>query len=411
MSAGADGAFAMTISYRWRVVAGVFVVLMASSGFGFYNLAVYMNALAEQRDFAVADLSGAIAALFVATGIAGLGVGRLMAVWSVRWIMLAGAACGGVALSLIGHAQTIWQVWLLYAAFGVGNAAVSLIPATTVVTRWFPHRDRSVALSVASTGLSVGGVTLTPASALVLQHFGVDAAMPWFGALFFLVIAPIAWTLRDWPDEPRAGHAPAPPDAAAVRAALRSRFFVGAAVAWVLAMGAQVGVIAHIFNHADKAAGAAVASSAVSVLAACSIMGRLIGGVVVKRFPIRAFTLLNMFAQGLGIAALAFGETPAALLIAAACFGLTVGNLLMLQPLLMAEAFGVRDYPRIYSVANLTMTAGIAGGPLLMGVLHDLHSYLPAFLAASGASFLALGAFCAAGALPSPYAAMNAPRR
>ena len=410
MGTAADGAFAMTISYRWRVVAGVFVVLMASSGFGFYNLAVYMNALAEQRAFAVADLSAAIAALFVATGIAGLGVGRLMAIWSVRWIMLAGAACGGLALSLMGHAQAIWQVWLLYAVFGVGNAAVSLIPATTVVTRWFPGRDRAVALSVASTGLSVGGVALTPASALVLQRFGVEAAMPWFGAVFFLVIAPISLTLRDWPEDPRAPPAAAP-DAAAVRAALRSRFFVGAAVAYVLAMGSQVGVIAHIFNHADKAAGGAVASAAVSVLAGCSIVGRLVGGVVVKRFPIRAFTLLNMFAQGLGIAALAFGESPAALLVAAACFGLTVGNLLMLQPLLMAEAFGVRDYPRIYSVANLTMTAGIAGGPLLMGMLHDLHSYLPAFLAASGASFLALGVFQAAGALPSPYAPLNEARR
>ena len=47
----------------WWLVAGVFAVLSISSGFGFYNLSVYMNALATERGLAVADLSGAIAVL------------------------------------------------------------------------------------------------------------------------------------------------------------------------------------------------------------------------------------------------------------------------------------------------------------------------------------------------------------
>ena len=81
---------------------------------------------------------------------------------------------------------------------------------------------------------------------------------------------------------------------------------------------------------------------------------------------------------------------------------MTVGNLLMLQPLLMATAFGVRDYPRIYSVANLWMTVGVAGGPLALGVLYDLLSYQTAFLAASAASGVALVVFFGAGALPNP---------
>ena len=52
----------------WWLVAGVFVVLSISSGFGFYNLSVYMNALAGERAFAVADLSGAVALLFLVSG-------------------------------------------------------------------------------------------------------------------------------------------------------------------------------------------------------------------------------------------------------------------------------------------------------------------------------------------------------
>ena len=105
---------------RWWLVAGLFVVLMISSGFGFYNLSVYMSALSQERGFAVADLSGAIGMLFVVSGIAGVGVARLIAVYDVRWVMVGGALVGGAALSLIGWAQEIWQIWVLYAFFGIG---------------------------------------------------------------------------------------------------------------------------------------------------------------------------------------------------------------------------------------------------------------------------------------------------
>jgi hypothetical protein len=52
-------------------------------------------------------------------------------------------------------------------------------------------------------------------------------------------------------------------------------------------------------------------------------------------------------------------------------FGATVGNILMLQPLLIAERFGVLDYPRIFSRSQVITTLGIALGPLVLGWLHD----------------------------------------
>jgi MFS family permease len=68
-------------------------------------------------------------------------------------------------------------------------------------------------------------------------------------------------------------------------------------------------------------------------------------------------------------------------------FGLTVGNLLMLQPLLLAEAFGVRDYPRLFGLNQLIVTLGIALGPFVLGFLHDLFDgYEVAYLVAGSMS-------------------------
>ena len=386
----------------WWLVGGVFVVLTVSSGFGFYNLSVYMNALAAERSFAVADLSGAVALLFVVSGVGGVVVGRLIESHDIRWIMVAGALLGGIALVLLGSAREIWQVWLLYALFGAGNSGVSLVPGTTVVTRWFPGANRSLALSIASTGLSCGGAILTPLSASVVGWLGVDAALPWFGLVYFLAIAPIALLLvRSWPANGEA--AARPPVAVDVREVLRTRFFIGATLAYVAIMAAQVGGIAHVFNHVAKFAGQGSAAVAVSLVAGTSMVGRLLGGVVLTaKFPIRLFTVLNIGGQSVGLAAFALADGQGSALFAAFLFGLTLGNLLMLQPLLLAQAFGVRLYPRVFAIAHAASTVGVAGGPLAMGIVHDALNYAWSFGLAAIASTLALAILLGAGPLPTP---------
>ncbi len=77
-----------------------------------------------------------------------------------------------------------------------------------------------------------------------------------------------------------------------------------------------------------------------------------------------------LLAQALALALLAFAA-KSLLLVGAVLFSITVGNVLMLQPLLLAEAFGTRHYGRIYSVSNLITAAGVAGGPALIGVIYE----------------------------------------
>jgi len=77
-------------------------------------------------------------------------------------------------------------------------------------------------------------------------------------------------------------------------------------------------------------------------------------------------------------------------------FGLTIGNLLMMQPLLMAERFGVLAYPTIFGRSQAIGIIGVAGGPLLIGWLFDVFgSYrvpyiVAAVLCAVGAAILAM---------------------
>ena len=167
-------------------------------------------------------------------------------------------------------------------------------------------------------------------------------------------------------------------------------------------MASQVGCIAHVFNHVENGVGQAAASAAVSALAASSIVGRLLGGFILTvGFPIRLFTLVNIVGQALGLALLGWADALVPMLAGAMLFGLTIGNLLMLQALLLVQAFGTERYARIFAVAHATSTIGFASGPLLMGIVHDALNYVWAFGAAALASALALAVFLAAGPLPT----------
>jgi len=68
---------------------------------------------------------------------------------------------------------------------------------------------------------------------------------------------------------------------------------------------------------------------------------------------------------------LVFAQSTWLIFTAIILFGMTIGNILMLQPLLIAERFGVRDYPRIFSRSQMVAIVGTAAGPLLVGWLYD----------------------------------------
>ena len=149
------------VYYGWKIVAAIFVLLTFTSGLSFYNHAIYLNALAAQPSFTVGIASMSVSIFFLTGGVTGLFVARWVEVYDPRISITAGAVMSFISLSVIAYVETTLQLFLVYGLFGAGFSASSLIPATTLVTRWFKKR-RAMALSIASTGLSLGGVILTP---------------------------------------------------------------------------------------------------------------------------------------------------------------------------------------------------------------------------------------------------------
>ncbi len=392
----------------WWMLAAIFFVLSTTSGLGFYNASVILRSATEELGASVTAVSGATTMFFATGGIVGFSLSRLMDRIDIRWFYGAGAFLGAAALSSLRWVDSVVELYVFFCAFGAAFAIAGLGPSTTVVARWFNAR-RSVALSIASTGLSFGGIAITPLVVRFLDGRTLAEAGPWMGGAWLLGVLPLSvLAIRSWPadvgevpdgDHEAAAAAPvgAATDGATFAEARRSRFFRFTAAAYVMAYLAQVGALAHLFNLTSERRSEAVAASVLSLMALASIVGRLTGGVVVTRVTTTTLTFWLILLQGAALTTIAFAESGWSLRVGAVLFGISVGNVLMLQPLLLAEAFGVRAYSQIYSFNQLFGTIGVAAGPFALGLLRDLVDYRTAFLFAASANLVGAAALRAAG--------------
>jgi len=385
----------------WWVVTGCFVVLATASGLGFYGLAVYLNAFSNEKGWSLSSISLATTVFFVVGGSVGVWVARLIARYDVRYVIICGSLIAGSALAVLGRVQEQWQLFLVYGVFAVGWAGAGLVPVTTVVTRWF-HTRRSVALSVASTGLSVGGVVITPFVKKLLDEQGLAAGTPWLGLAFVVGTVPFAWFLIR-PDPEAEGWAPdgvrrvagvdlPEPTGMLLADAMKTRFFKAVTFGYILALGSQVGGIQQLVKLVEERTDPKTAQFAITVLAGTSVIARLMGGRAVQLIPMMRFTVFLAMLQSVALVVLGVADSTWLLFVGIVIFGMTIGNILMLQPLLIAERFGVRDYARIFSRSQFVAIVGTAGGPLVIGYLYDVGgSYRMPYTVAAALSLL--GAF------------------
>ena len=390
---------------RW-VLGACFTLLTFSSGLGFYGLAVYLQAFSRELGWSVSSISLATTLFFLVGGISGVWIAKFIAKHDVRIMVLGGATLAAIALFSMRFVEQKWQLFVVYGFYALGWSASGMGPVTTVVTRWF-HVRRASALAIASTGLSMGGIVVTPFIKWILDSQGIRNGSPWLALIWFLGTVPVTlFLLRAFPQPygwlPDGARA-APGEVADISGtplndAVQTKFFRAVTVGYIFALGAQVGGALQLVKLVEERTNRSTAILATIVLSSMSIVSRFIAGRIIPRVDMTRFTVGLATLQGLSLAGIALNESRIGLLLSIAVFGITIGNMVMMQSLLLAERFGVRDYPRIAARSGLISFSGTALGPLLLGWLYDVAGgYRAAYLAAAICSLLGAAMFSFAG--------------
>lgn len=361
-----------------------------SVGIGFYGQTLFLDGLIHENGWSKSSVSGASTVYFIATGLVGIGVGRIVDRFGSRLPIGVGAITMAAALVWVGTVETPGELYLVYLLLAASFAMTSAIPQSALVNRWFV-RGRARAMSFSQTGVSVGGLVLLPVATTLIADEGMRFATLCLSGLVLVVLVPLTvLVLREDPQEfglepdgdlPPSDDVP-PIDLSAeapwtAREALRTRSFRILATAFGAILICQTGLAVHhlhlLREHLDTSA-AAIGAATIPV---GSIVGRLLVGRIADRVDIRRVTAGLFATQALALAALGLATHATGLLLASVVFGSTLGAVFMMQSLLVAELFGLASFGAVLGILNFLTSVGGGIGPLLVGVLAEQFGGYP----------------------------------
>ncbi len=319
----------MTRSSGLQVTVTAFAALFSVVGLALYGLPLYY-------DFMVRDLgwsrtmvtSGNAISKLIVGPLFGFGAGWIVDRFGPRRLMMAGIVMAGGALIGLGATSLAGAFYFFYFFNALGYVCGGPLPCQVLVSRWF-DRTRGKVMGIAYLGIGVGGAIVPLLSAWLTARVGWRLSLQMLGGLVVLVALPLAYFVRESPEDedrrPTAAQAP-------VRAILATRSF------YLLALG------------------------------------RLLMGWLADRVP-RKFVMLLIYL--LVAAAIPLLLVPAAtpgatpMYLFAAIFGLGLGGEYLIIPLMAGELFGIGVLGRVMGIVLTADGVAEATAPMLVGYLRD----------------------------------------
>jgi MFS family permease len=378
--------------FGWHVVGGAFAVAVFVYGIGFYGPPIFLEILHRTRGWPVSLISAAITMHFLFGALIVANLATLHSRFGIPAVTRAGAVLIASGLLCWALAREPWQLFAAALPSGAGWGMTNGAALNAMVSPWFV-RHRPAALSMAFNGGSMGGVIFSPLWVALIAGLGFSwsacfvgaaaVATLWVVATRYLTRTPADMGLL--PDGETAdaegadanGHtAPRGHDGAApLGRPWRDRRFNTLAAAASLSLFAQIGLIAQLFSLLVPPLGEAGAGATMGLATACAIGGRTILGMAISpETDRRVAAAVNVLLQACGsvVLIMAAGHSVPLLLLGCLLFGLGLGNVSSLPPLIAQAEFAPADVPRVVALVTAASQASFAFGPAAFGALRDL---------------------------------------
>ena len=360
----------------WRIVAVCFWVATFGWGLGFYGQSVYLAELHGLHGWPASLISSATTFFYLLGAVIVAFVSEAVRAFGPRNCLLGGVAAMAAAAALIGQVTAPWQLYAVNALLAFGWAGTSLGIITNTLGLWF-DRKRGMAISLALNGASFGGIVGVPLLVAAIGRFGFPAAMISAAIAMLALIIPVILVFVG-PPPARDGiaakvAAAEAPSASRVRAqAFRDVAFLTVSIAFALVLFAQVGFIVHLIAFLDPVIGRQQAATAVALLTAMAVVGRVLFSTVIDRLNQRLASAISFASQAVALAIIINSRNEMLVLAACALFGFSVGNLITLPSLIVQREFDQRSFGVLISLVTAINQVTYAFGPGVIGLLRDV---------------------------------------
>jgi sugar phosphate permease len=392
------------VFYGWWVAIACMAMMYVTVGVSYYGLSLFLRPLRDEHGWSNSVVSGATGMFFLVSGVAAFAAGPFIDRFGPRRFLGAGIVLTALGATAVGFIDRIWQLYAAYVVLATAYGMGAVVPVSTLLSRWFIHK-RAKAMMVSSTGVSLGGATLVPIGAVLIERGGLRLAAPVLGIVVFVLAMPVLLLVvsaapADMGLVPDGGAAPARSridTASQYRVwsrgqALRDAGFWASVTAFFLALGAQTSVLIFqlsFLQEPDKLGSRPAAALAVTTTTIGSILARLVVSMVADRLDKRLMSTALFLLQATAIVAYLLVHHAVWIYAAALLFGFTVGNVYLAQGLLIGELFGLVSFATVYGMVSLSTQVGSGLSLILVGRLVDAHGYTVPFLALAALDVIA----------------------
>lgn len=368
---------------QFQVAATGFLSLFSLVGIMFYGLPFFY-------DFWLTDFGWNRATVTSGNALAKLIIGPLfgfLAGWIIdrfgpRRLMLAGIVMGGIALIGLSRMTSLWQFYFFYLFNALGYMCGGPLPNQVLVSRWF-SKARGKAMGIIYLGIGVGGMLVPQIARGLTASFGWRDALMILGVLMIAVAFPMAWFVKENPENPTTQTSQQEPKPAFGNI-LKSWPFYLLVIGSMCSIGAVAGTSQNIklFLSIDLKYSQEQAANVLSIVLASSIVGRLLMGWLADRIQKKYVMILIYSLVALSIPLLYFSTTPGVIYLFAFLFGVALGGDYMIIPLMAAELFGIKVLGRVMGLVITVDGVAEALAPMLAAWLRDeTGSYANGFAA------------------------------
>jgi sugar phosphate permease len=414
------------IHYAW-VVAGIAFLTMLTSSAALGLPGAFLQPLAHEFGWTVADISTPLAVRFALFGLMGPFAAILMERYGLRNVV--GFALALVAIGTVCATQMtqLWQLFLLWGlVLGIGSGLTALVLGAVVANRWFVAR-RGLVIGMLTASTATGQLIFLPIAAWLIDHVGWRyAVMPVSVMLvvlvllvvFFLKSRPADLGLLPYGADPKAAM-PAPPPAARMTvwtpflvlrdASANPTFWILFGTFYICGLSTNGLIQTHFISLcSDYGLSAVPAASVLAMMGAFDFVGTILSGWLSDRVDNRKLLFWYYSLRGLSLFWLPHSTfTLYGLSIFAMFYGLDWVATVPPTVKLSTAAFGPLRSPMVFGWIFAAHQLGAATAASGAGFARSVaFSYSPALYVAGGACLVAGLAALAIKRTPRPILAM-----
>ena len=334
-------------------------------------------------------------------------VGNLMDRFGARWTMAVSIVLVASAFLLRSVMTELWHFYLFSGIMFAGTPGATMMPAGRLVLTWFP-KARGRMMGIVTSGNNIGSGLAVPITAGLIGFVGwrwtwalMGIALIGMAMLVLLVIRDDSddvtkergkrWSPKYSDDDGTAGLN----SGMTVSAAVRTSTFWFLVIGMTLQQFIRTGVVSQMVPHLEQVGfSRAVAATMMIVLAIFAASSKLIFGRLSESITARISFIVIMILQGIGLSVLLLSDGSAITWGAIVVFGLGMGGVGALTPLVIFDMFGLKQFGSIMGLTRMSIAIPIFFGPIFAGMIFDSKGkYDLMFVVTIGLLVVSIGSF------------------